>query len=94
MGAGVGAVYTVTGAPPPCGTSAMLSTLTPMTAQSSLEASLTMTAIVALGGGGLEATEVDPVPPPQAARLNEAKTHALEASNFDRMTDTSCKRDR
>jgi hypothetical protein len=53
-----------------------------------------MTAIVALGGGGLEATEVDPVPPPQAARLNEAKTHALEASNFDRMTDTSCKRDR
>src|SRR5438876_2883404 len=41
MGAGVGAVYTVTLPPPPCGTNAIDRTLTPMVAQSSVDASLT-----------------------------------------------------
>ena len=43
-GAGLGAVYTVTLLPPPCGTSAIDRTFTPMVAQSSDEASLTITA--------------------------------------------------
>jgi hypothetical protein len=40
VGAVAGAVYTVTSLPPPCGTSAMDRTLTPIVAQSSLDESL------------------------------------------------------
>jgi hypothetical protein len=67
IGAGVGAVYTVTAAPPPCGVSEMDITLTPTVAQSSDEASLISTCILAdcvVSDGVLL-----PPPPPQAARV-------------------------
>src|ERR1700690_2062474 len=54
VGAGLGAVYAATGAPPPCGISVILSTLTPTVAQSSVEASLIRTpkvAVAMLGAG-------------------------------------------
>jgi hypothetical protein len=85
----------VTGAPPPCGTSAMLSTLTPITAQSSVDASLINTDMVAFCGVVVEEVpDVDPEPPPHAARVSAARPHALQASNFNRMTNTSGERDR
>src|SRR5579883_130793 len=43
MGAGEGAVNTVTAGPPPCGFREMLNTFTPITAQSSVEASCIIT---------------------------------------------------
>src|SRR5271169_6101227 len=70
MGTVEGAVYTVTLLPPPCGISAMDRTLTPIVAQSSVDASLSIVdklpvcdcGIVGLVG----ATPLEP-PPPQAA---------------------------
>jgi hypothetical protein len=73
-GTGLGAEYTVTLLPPPCGMSAIDMIFTPMVAQSSDEASLTITArfavcvaveVVVLAA---EPPEELPDPPPQAAR--------------------------
>src|SRR5665213_2255521 len=81
-GAGEGAVYTVTLAPPPCGTRAMLSTLTPMVAQSSEEASL-----IAIGTLAVvpSAPDVEPMraeepeePPPQAVSVATMAPHTAK----------------
>src|SRR5471032_1468279 len=64
IGAGVGAVYTVTGVPPPWGVKEMESTLTPMVAQSSVEASLTVVVSVPFWGVGLRGVDAE-LPPPQ-----------------------------
>ena len=72
-GTGLGAVYTVTLAPPPCGMSAIDMILTPMVAQSSEEASLTITARFAVCVGvedvvlTAEPPELSEPPPPHAA---------------------------
>jgi hypothetical protein len=78
VGAGLGAVHTVTALPPPCGTSAMLSNFTPMVAQSSEGASLTIRDMLAVAWvpepEEPEALlpELPPPPPPQALRLAES----------------------
>src|SRR5580698_743005 len=78
VGTVVGAVHTVTALPPPCGMSATLNNFTPMHAQSSEGASLTIKGMVAIEVGGVppEVPEVPEVlealllpPPPHAARL-------------------------
>src|SRR5579863_2022855 len=87
MGAGEGAVYTVTLLPPPCGTSAMERTLTPIVAQSSLEASLTSMETFALCGaeGGGLMPPLDP-PPPHAASKEPARLSADNRDLFENMT--------
>src|SRR5271168_3889968 len=74
MGTVAGAVYTVTLEPPPCGTSAIDRTLTPIVAQSSVDASLNSIETLPVWGvdvvvevlGGVVAPPLEP-PPPQAA---------------------------
>src|SRR5580700_6090705 len=67
MGGVAGAVYTVTLLPPPCGTNAMDSTLTPIVAQSSLDASVISIDTLAVCGVTGEGAMLEPPPPPQAA---------------------------
>src|SRR5450755_3381787 len=91
MGAGDGAVYTVTLLPPPCGTSAMERILTPIVAQSSLEASLTSIGTVALCGaelGGVFIEAPEP-PPPHAASSAPATAIANNRDLFEDMTGIS-----
>src|SRR5580700_8013533 len=72
-GAGEGAVYTVTLVPPPCGTRAILSTLTPMVAQSSEDASLITIGTLAVVPWDpdveLNRLEEPEEPPPQAVSV-------------------------
>src|SRR5262249_19354655 len=59
-----------TGAPPPCGVSAMFCTFTPIMAQSSVGSSLTLMARVPVGGGGLLLFFALVPEPPHAASIN------------------------
>src|SRR5215469_13795197 len=68
-GACDGAVHTVTFAPPPCGTIAMLNTLTPIVAQSSEDASLSNNGTAAWVCAADVDMGSDPLPPPHAARV-------------------------
>src|SRR6266480_673295 len=90
MGAGVGAVYTVTGAPPPCGVREMPRILTPMVAQSSEEASLTTRGTLPDGtaGGGEVVTELAPEPPPQAVSVTARPV--VSAVQTARFTGSRC----
>ena len=73
-GTGLGAVYTVTLPPPPCGMSAIDMIFTPMVAQSSDEASLTITARFAVCVG----VEVV-VPTGEPPELSEPPPHAASS---------------
>src|ERR1700723_255797 len=85
VGAGEGAVYTVTLPPPPCGTKAMERTFTPMVAQSSVEASLMSIETFALCGaevGGFIEPPLEP-PPPHAASTALARPSANNRDLFE-----------
>src|SRR5712671_1398100 len=66
-GAGLGADHTVAALPPPCGTSAMLSSFTPIVAQSSEDASLIVSGMVPDIGVGVAVVEPEPPQPLTAA---------------------------
>src|SRR6266403_998179 len=70
-GAGLGADHTVTALPPPCGTSAMLSSFTPIVAQSSEDASLIVSGMVPDIGVGVGAVEPEP---PQPLTISDASS--------------------
>src|ERR1700722_14152040 len=72
VGTELPAVKTLTGLPPPCGTSEMLRIFTPIVAQSSVEASLTIMFTLPLC-----------VPPPPEPRLTlELVPHAMEKNGI------------
>jgi hypothetical protein len=90
MGAGDGAVYTTTLPPPPWGTNAMDRTLTPIVAQSSVDASLKRSGTLALWGVEIVGTEPLPEPPPQAASTAAATLAGSSRDVFEIMTFNSC----
>ena len=92
MGAGVGAVYTVTLPPPPCGTSAIDSTLTPMVAQSSDDASLNSIETLPLCGVELSVLLEPPLepPPPHAASSAAATLTDNSREDVGNITKNSC----
>src|SRR5271166_1295493 len=89
---GEGAVYTGTLLPPPCGISAIDSTLTPIIDQSSVDASLNITATLAVCG----VTGVDgfmllpPEPPPHAAMSAAATLTDNSRDEVENITKNSC----
>jgi hypothetical protein len=90
VGTGLGAEYTVTLLPPPCGMSAIDMILTPMVAQSSDEASLTITASFAVCGVEVDVLVVEPPelsdPPPHADRSTAAMLSDNSRDELDIIT--------
>jgi hypothetical protein len=78
-------------APPPWGTNAIESIFTPIVAQSSLDASLTITGMLTVCGeeGGVIVLPLEPPPPPHADMMAAVRLSAVIRYAFETMIDIS-----